>query len=409
MSRFRLTFPAPILAAGLGFISLFIAPPVHADEQDTLNFQFGESFAHDDNLFRLPEGVDPATRGLGKSARSDNIRTDSISLTGDKRYSLQRFHVGARYEANHYQTYDTLDHSTRNFDGQWNWALTPHITGLLAAERVQALNNFADIQSNYVRSVRTTDTVRGNSEFGSIGALRFVAGIAQSKTSSTEPIQQDWNTRTRSVDAGLRYTTAAENSLGYRFRQNQVDWQGRPLDTTNLYDISARQADHEVFGQWKLTDQAFLDSTVTRVKRSHDNFAERDYSGTAARLNLNWVPDAQLQATLFAKREYSSWWSRDASYTVTDSVGFSPIWKVAAKITLYGRIEQSRRDYRGPIAPTTADPRLDKQSSALLGLDWEPLRNFLVGGNVQKSRRSSNLPGLDYTDTYTSVKAQVKY
>lgn len=409
MPCYRLTSPAPILAAGLGFISLFIAPPVQADEQDTFNIRFAESYARDNNIFRLPDDVDPATRGLGKSSRGDNIRTDSLSLTGDKRYSLQRFHIGARYDANHYDNYGALDHSTRNFDGQWNWSLTPHITGQLAAERAQALNNFADIQSNYVRSVRTTDTVRGNSEFGSIGALRFVAGISQSKTTSTEPIQQDWNTRTRSVDGGLRYLTAAENSIGYRYRENRVDWQGRPLDTINLYDIQARQADHEVFGQWRLAAQATLDGAVTRVKRRHDNISERDYSGTATRLNVNWLPDAQIQAALFAKREYTSWWSNTASYTITDSIGITPTWRVASKVTLYGRIEQSRREFRGPIVATAGDARLDKQSSALLGIDWEPLRNFLVGGSVLKSRRSSNLAGLDYTDTYTSVKAQIKY
>jgi exopolysaccharide biosynthesis operon protein EpsL len=409
MPRYRLISPAPIVAAGLGFISPFIALPVQADEQDMFNIQFAESFARDNNLFRLPDNVDPATRGLGKSSRGDNIRTDSLSLTGDKRYSLQRFHIGARYDANHYGTYDFLDHSTRNFDGQWNWSLTPHVTGLLAAERTQALNNFADIQSNYVRSVRTTDTVRGNSEFGSIGALRFVAGIAQSKTTSTEPIQQDWNTRTRSVDGGLRYLTAAENSIGYRYRENRVVWQGRPLDSVNLYDIEARQADHEVFGLWKLAAQATLDGAVTRVNRRHDNFAERDYSGTAARLNVNWIPDAQVQAALFAKREYGSWWTNTASYTITDSIGITPTWRVATKVTLYGRVEQSRRDFRGPVVVTTADQRLDKERSALLGIDWEPLRNFLVGGSVLRSNRSSNLAGLDYTDTYTSVKAQIKY
>lgn len=397
-----------VLLGTLGLM-LAIAPQLSlADEQDTLNVQFSEVFARDNNVFRLPDGVDPATLGLGNSERSDKIRTDSLSLTGDKRYSLQRFHIGARFDANHYSNYDFLDYNSRNFDGRWDWSLTPHITGLLAAERAQVLNNFADTQ-NYVRSVRTTDSVRANSEFGSIGALRFVAGIAQSKTSNTEPIQQDWNTRSRSAHAGARYLTSAASSIGYQYRKNVVEWQGRPLDAINLYDTEARQNDHEIFGQWNIAAQAAIDGAVTRINRRHDNFDERDYRGTAARLNINWQPDSQIRVVLFAKREYASWWSSVASYTVTDSIGISPIWQLTAKISIYGRIEQSGREFLGPVVATTAAPRLDKLDSSLIGLDWEPLRNLLVGGSVQKSRRDSNLTGLDFTDTYSSVRVQIKF
>ncbi len=406
MTRHRQFPPAPIVAAGLGL--LVASLPALADDQDTLNVQLTESFARDNNLFRLPDGVSPASVGLGKSDRSDTIRTDSVSLTADKRYSLQRFHLGARFDNYHYSNYDFLDHNTKNIDGRWNWSLTPHITGLLAAERTQALNNFADYQ-NYVRSVRTTDTVRANGEFGSIGALRLIAGVAQSKTTSSEPIQQEWDTRTRSAEAGVRYLTGAENSIGYVYRENRVDWLNRPLDAVNLYDTEARQADHEIFGRWNIAAQAAIDGAIARIKRSHDHFAERDYSGTSARLNINWLPDAQIRVVAFAKREYGSWWSNVASYTVTDSFGIVPSWQVTSKVTLYARVEQSEREFLGPVVATTADPRLDKLTSSQLGLDWEPLRNFLVGGAVQKSRRSSNLPGLGFTDTTTSVKAQLKF
>jgi exopolysaccharide biosynthesis operon protein EpsL len=408
MTRHRQTPPAQIVAAGLSLFALAAAQPACADEQDTLNVRFTESFARDNNLFRLPDGVDPAALGLGRSDRGDTIRTDSISLTGDKRYSLQRFHIGARFDANHYSNYDFLDHNTRNFDGRWDWSLTPHVTGVLAAERVQSINNFADYQ-NYVRSVRTTDTVRASSEFGSIGALRFIAGIAQSKTSNTEPIQQDWNTRNRSVHAGVRYLTQAANSIGYLYRENVVEWQGRKLDAANLYDTEARQGDHEIYGQWNLAAQAAIDGAVTRIDRRHDHFADRDYSGTAARLNLNWLPDGQIRVIFFARREYASWWSSTASYTVTDSIGISPVWQVTARISLYGRIEQSEREFLGPVVATTADPRLDKLGSSTVGLDWEPLRNLLIGGSVQKSRRRSNVAGLDFNDTYSSIRAQLKF
>ncbi len=399
--------PARIQGLALG-VALAISAPVHADEYDTFNLILSESYAHDNNLFRLPDGVDPATVGLGKSQRGDNIRTDAIAITADKSYSLQRFHLGAKFADYHFTTYDFLNYNTKNFDGRWDWSLTPNITGLIAAERAQSLNNFADYQS-YVRSIRTTDTVRGRSEFGSLGALRFVAGISQSKTTNSQPIQQEWDTRTRAAEGGVRYLTSADSSIGYVFRENWVDWVGRPLDPVNLYDTGARQTDHELNGSWHAGSQASIDGAVARIDRRHDNYEARDFTGTNARLGINWMPETTLQIRLNAKREYGSWWASDASYTVTDTVSLAPVWQISTKVTLRATIEESTRDFRGPVVPTTTEARHDKLGSAQIGLDWAPWRNIVVGAAIQKSRRSSNHPGLNFTDTTASGYAQLTF
>jgi hypothetical protein len=52
--------------------------------------------------------------GLSKSRRSDNIRTGSIGLTADKQYSLQRFHLGARFS-----NYGFLDYNTKMQTDAW--------------------------------------------------------------------------------------------------------------------------------------------------------------------------------------------------------------------------------------------------------------------------------------------------
>jgi exopolysaccharide biosynthesis operon protein EpsL len=407
MQRNRPLYPASILAVGISLVTA-VSLSARADELDTFNIHLTEAYARDNNLFRLPDDVDPTTIAPDKTSRGDNIRTDSVSLTADKQYSLQRFHVGARLDNFAYSNYSYLDYTAKNFDGRWNWSLTPHITGLIAAERVQVLNSFADYQ-NYTRSIRTTDTVRANSEFGAIGALRFVAGVAQSKTTHSEPIQQEGNTRTRSAQAGLRYLSSAENTIGYWYRENRVDWIGRDLDEINLYDTRARQSDHEIYGTLNFAGQAAIEGGVIRVDRRHDNFDQRNYTGTGGRLTINWAPDVRIKIGFFAKRDYASWWSNTASYTVTDSFGVTPSWQITQKIALYGRIETSQREFLGPIVPTTADTRLDKLGSAQIGLNWDPVRNLTLGLSVQKNRRSSNQSGLDFSDTTTSGTAQLTF
>ena len=395
----------PVLA---GCVLSLAAQMALADEQDTLNIQWSESYMHDNNLFRLADGVDPRTVGLSKSDRSDNIRTDSLSLTADKQYSLQHFHLGARYDKFSFSNYSFLDYDTKNIDGRWDWALTPHITGQLIAERVQAFNNFAEYQT-YVRSVRTTDSIRGNAELGSLGALRFVVGANQSKTTNSEAIQEDNDNRSRSAHGGLRYLTGSGNSVGYLYRRYRIEWLNRDLDAVSLYDTEAEQADHEINAKWNFAGQAALEGAIARIKRTHDHFEERDFTGTNARLNLNWAPDAQWRLGAWAKRDYNTWWSTTASYTITDSVGLSPTWLIAEKVSLYGRAEWSQRKFREPLIATTADDRLDKVSSYQIGLNWTPLRYLTLGTDVQRSERNSNQPGLDYSDTTASARAQFNF
>ena len=393
---------------GLGLV-LAICQPAHADEYDTFNLRLSESLARDNNLFRLPAGVDPATVGVGKSTRSDTIRTDAVALTIDKNYSLQRFHLGASFSNYTFSNYGFLDYNTKNFDGRWNWSLTPNVTGLVSAERTQSLNSFADYQS-YIRNVRTTDTVRGNGEFGSLGALRFVAGIAQSKTTSDQLIQQEGDYRTRTAEGGVRYLTSAESWLGYTYRENWVEWTGRDLDPINLYDTGARQIDHEINGSWHVASQAAIDGAVARVHRRHDNFSQRDFTGTNGRLGVNWLPAASVQVRLNAKREYGTWWTGTTSYVVTDTVSLIPAWQITPKITLRGQIDESTRDFRGPLAGAPAtDMRQDRLGAAQIGLDWTPIRSLTLGTALQKSRRSSNYPGLDFSDTTTSITAQLTF
>lgn len=396
-----------MFAVGIGFL-VAASFPARADEFDTFNIHLTESFARDNNIFRLSDDVDPTTIAPDKTSRADNIRTDSVSLNVDKQYSLQRFHLGARIDNFTYSKYSYLDYLAKNFDGRWNWSLTPHVTGVISAERTQVLNNFADYQ-NYTRSIRTTDSIRANGEFGSIGALRFVAGAGETKITHSEPIQQEGDTRTRSAQAGLRYLSSADSTIGYWYRENRVDWTGRDLNETHLFDTRAKQKDHEIHGTLNLAGQTSIEGAVIRIDRRHDNFEQRDYSGTGGRLKINWTPDVRIKVGIFAKRDYAAWWSSTASYTVTDSYGLAPSWQLSQKIAIFGRIESSEREFLGPVAATTGDARLDKLNSAQIGASWEPVRNLLLSLNVQKSRRTSNQPGFDYSDTTTSGTAQLTF
>jgi len=45
----------------------------------------------------------------------------------------------------------------------------------------------------------------------------------------------------------------------------------------------------------------------------------------------------------------------------------------------------------------------------MIALDWHPLRSLTVSSSLQNEKRSSNLPGLDYTSTSFGINAQLTF
>jgi hypothetical protein len=207
----------------------------------------------------------------------------------------------------------------------------------------------ADYQT-YIRSIRTTDSIRGNAEFGTGGALRFIIGANQSRTTNSEAIQEG----------------------------------------------------HEIKLRWNLDGQTSLDGAIARIKRSHDHYEERDFTSTNARFNLTWLPDVPWRLGAYARRDYNTWWNLTASYTVTDTIGVTPNWQVTDKISLYGKAEHAERKFRAPLIATT-ESRTDKTSLYSLSLQWQFIHNLTMGGSIDNSRRSSNTAGYDFTDTTASI------
>ena len=98
--------------------------PARADENDLLNAQAFARVIRDDNLFRLPDGVAPPPQLAGSDARHDTVHAQGIAATLDKRYSLQRLHLGASMADYRFRTFPFLDYQTKVFDAAWHWALT---------------------------------------------------------------------------------------------------------------------------------------------------------------------------------------------------------------------------------------------------------------------------------------------
>jgi exopolysaccharide biosynthesis operon protein EpsL len=373
------------------------------ENTDTLNFILGGQVRYDSNLFRLSGSEDPEPV-LGRSQKSDIIYTTNAGIRIDKPYSLQRFVVEAMVVDNRFKTYDFLDYTAFNYSAAWHWNLTPRITGVLLAEQKQEMNSFAEfreaeknVQTSNVRLFTVDGDIGGG--FHAIGGLLDVRARNSKTFDAVGDYQQD------GFEVGGKYVASSQNWISLLQRETDGEYRGRELDPVAQLDSGFDQSETEANMFWRFTGKSSIDAKLGYLKREHDNFDDRDYSGMVGRLLYRWDITDKTQLNVSVARNLYSYQEAENSYYIAETFSISPVWEYSPKTTFRARYDYSEREYRGAIV-SVPELRDDRLQMFLLAADWKATRNIIVTGALQRDKRSSNFEDFDYNATSASINAQ---
>lgn len=373
------------------------------ENTDTLNFILGGQVRYDSNLFRLSGSEDPEPT-LGRSQKSDIIYTTNAGIRIDKPYSLQRFVVEAMVVDNRFKTYDFLDYTAFNYSAAWHWNLTPRITGVLLAEQKQEMNSFAEfreaeknVQTSNVRLFTVDGDLGGG--FHAIGGLLDVRARNSKTFDAVGDYQQD------GFELGGKYVASSQNWISLLQRETDGEYRGRELDPVAQLDSGFDQSETEANMFWRFTGKSSIDAKLGYLKREHDNFDDRDYSGMVGRLLYRWDITDKTQLNVSVSRNLYSYQEAENSYYIAETFSISPVWEYSPKTTFRARYDYSEREYRGAIV-SIPELRDDRLQMFLLAADWKATRNIIVTGALQRDKRSSNFEDFDYNATSASINAQ---
>ncbi|MES2840076.1 MAG: XrtB/PEP-CTERM-associated polysaccharide biosynthesis outer membrane protein EpsL [Pseudomonadota bacterium] len=377
-----------------------------AQETDGLTLRAGYSLQRDDNLFRLPDGVDPQTV-LGRPSAAESVGIGTLGMSYAHNYSLQRLELDVSLMDYRYRTYSRLNLLATNYDVTWRWALTPRFRGTLTAERDESVNSFDDTSV----LTRGNQRVRRYEGFDALyeldGVWRLVAGVQSTRNQNEQPLIGEDSYVSRSADVGLRFDARSGSSVTARLRNgsgNTTTGAGVPAP---LRDPDFNQREQVLDIRWLLTEKATADLSLVRIDRTHARLATRDYSGTNSALSLRWAATAKTQWTLQWASDLSSYQTTNASFARTDRITASHVWQIAARTSLQASVSESRRRFLGPPPGQIPDPQRDTTRDASLGLRWNATRNIALNASVQHTQRSSNRPGLAFSSTQAVVGVSV--
>ena len=387
MTRTKYSWTPLIVLAISGLESgvAFAQTPVQI--MDNVTFRAGLGLQHDDNFFRSPAAT----------AQSEQIFTQSVGLNVSIPVSLQRFEFDVGFTNNKYREFSNFDYLGKNYSAAWRWSFTPQLHGNLTSSRVETLNAPTESATPTLRNTNSTTTNGFDAVYEFGGPWQILAGYSRSTSLNEQALIGDANERTNTYNAGVRYLLSSGNSLAYNLShvsgENARDYKGQ------IHDFS---------GVWVVSGNTSVTGHVAYLNRDYSQSPQFDYDGIAGGIRANWRATGKITLNASWDRELASYQTVGSTHTETDILTLAPVWQISPITSMRAQYRYSiRRDKGNPSG--IASNRKDNTHDMSLTYLWQPRPFVSLSASLARSKRSSNLPNLGYTDNLVSVGADFTF
>jgi len=242
------------------------------ERQDVLDVVTGGGIVYDSNLFKLPSSANPQAT-LGRSTKSDTLTTAYVGLRVNKPYAQQLFQLDVTETIYRYHTFSHLDFEAFDYRGAWLWHLTPRLSGTLSAERTKTLVPFEDYRLlSQQRNVRDNQNQTLLVDWWAFGGWHLLGGLANVEQKSESPLLAEADFSLVDRQAGVRYESAAGNSVAFVQHFRRGDYANKTADPVTFNDSGFNENESEFRWKWRIAGHSTFDGRAGWVSRNHENF-----------------------------------------------------------------------------------------------------------------------------------------
>jgi len=363
-----------------------------------VNFVAGVIRKHDDNIFRTQSDT-----------TSDNITSLSVGLKLDKKISLQRVTGKIQLAKHRYNKNDQLNFTSKEYEAAWYWALTPKLTGKLSADRKERLNNFNDTRTTE-KNTRVEQNQEFLADFNPSGGWHYLAGISRQSLKNSNTFTEDTSFSANALDLGLRYVFPSQSSVTLMNHTRRGKYNDREIDQSRFFDDEYKERETGVALDWLITVKSRVKLATSYIKRKHDNFSERDYSGLQGEALYDWEPRKRINIGIKAKSSIASYQTNVDSYRRTNELSLTPSYVLTPKVRIKGGIKVSERKFLGSgYDSQTTSSRQDDYKSAEIGVEWKPTRQSSVALKLSRYDQNSNVNRFDYKGNMIGISGNIEF
>jgi glycosyltransferase involved in cell wall biosynthesis len=363
-----------------------------------------DQFTYDNNVFRLPSGVDIATLIGPRASRGDHINTTSLGLNSQWAVAKQFITLDVDVDANRYVRNDNLNNVSSNDALKWNWILGDRLTGQVGTDFIRSLGSFYNT-FNYQRDMVNQTEYWGSARYAVGPHLALFGGVLYTNTSLSQPALKVNDNRRKAVDFGLEYVTAAARTFDFDYRYTDARYSHSSFLNGVTFNPDYRDETGRVTFKDVLTEKTKIEALVGYLKRTYPSAAIGSFSGDIWRLAFEWHPTDKTELVIAASRDLQAQLSTQTDYFVSKAVSISPTWIASEKITLSVGLTRDQQDYIGTNQfAISLGNRRDLVNAGQINVVYSPLvftpvRGLTFNFTFRREHHGSNQPTLSYNDS----------
>jgi hypothetical protein len=381
------------------------------DDDRPVVVRLGEQVTREDNLYRLPDGVDPSL-ALGPGAsRDDSIATTSLALLGSWKQARQALALDVALASNRFAENTDLDYASGHAAVDWNWRLGHRWSGLLEARHEQTLASFANTRS-LEKDVFTTSGYRGELDFDVGPRWRVIGGARVATTGHENEARRGDDAEIDDASVGVEYHTPRDSSLGWEYRQSRAAYPSAALVVGggSASDYEDRRAAMTL--GYAPVSKVALKASVGYVERTYLHAYGGDFSGDVWSVALQWAPATKVQLAVESWRDLKAYLDAESNHFVSTGESLVAAWLPADAIEVSLRISREDQLYLGAAQdPLLAllPPREDEPTSESMTVTYKLRERATFNVSYRNEARASNTFRFDYDASAISLGADVKF
>lgn len=401
----RLNLPATATAVVL----LTFGTDAAALLNDQVEAYVAETVTNDNNVFRISKDRDPRTF-LGSDEKSDTFTTTTFGVNLDMPVSRQRLQAGASVNQTRYSRFTDLNYSGRNGRVAWLWQAGDQLSGQLGYSDTAALASFSNFSRRSANALKT-QRAYGNASYLLTPSWQLQGGLVSQTLRNGNSARQENDVDLLAADVTANYISAANNKIGLSLRQETARYPTRQVVGGTSVDNAYLQRSLGVVTDWTITGKSHVNARIDQVRRSYDQFGQRNYNGTTFSASYDWKATGTFTLVAVAHRDISLTEDIQTSFVLIKGVSLRPSLDLSEKTKLSGLADYSVRDYLGDPGLTlgVTPSRSDRVRTLGATLSYQALRSLSLQLTGQFETRSSNVALSDYSARVVNLNARLAF
>lgn len=368
--------------------------------QDLPDSEISASYAvqNGSNLSYVPDAL------LTDANNTHHVETATLGFKVRTQQGMQRLILDGSLVNRSFESTQTVNAVTSNYNLLWLWSVTPRWTGELGTFRRETfdtlVNSPFDGQANSVLS----NGSHVDAAWEIDGSWRLLAGVSQAGTATTRNDPSDQSTR--SANAGVRYLAGS----GSTFTFKQVSSAGEFATSSSAASSSFTQRESEFRVHWVISSGSSADAYATYLTNTRSDQAAvgpREFDGWNLGGSFTWGLGGQSALQLDMAHTLAATGLNSPLFSETDRISVAPVWKTGEKTAVTLRHTWAQQTFGGYSG--NAMHRLDNLRATVLNFSWKPRQHWALNAGLQQLTRESNDIYAVVATNAATVSAQFSY